>query len=181
MIIARGVFRCVPDLQRKLMRHIARVRAAWHVGRQREWRRNLSAAGLDLGAGFAGEDTAAPLAHIRAQDVSHQVRAGDGGTWNSGSISTGSSAGAGCRRHGAYDSTTSPHPMPAATHDLHSAGHQASGAASLRACDSRDFRNSTVTCIKIPPTTAVLRFAATILQYKYLKSELGATKKYGSK
>jgi len=27
----------------------------------------------------------------------------------------------------------------------------------------------------------VLRFAATILQYKYLKSELGAAKKYGSK
>jgi hypothetical protein len=60
-------------------------------------------------------------------------------------------------------------------------GHPASGTASFRACDSRDFRNSTVTCIKIPPTIAVLRFAAMILQYKYLRSELGATKKYGSK
>ena len=94
-VIARGVFACVPDLQRRLMRYITRVRAAWHVGRQLEWRRNLSAAGLDLEAGFAGEDTAAPLAHIRAQDVSHQVRAGDGGTWNSGSISTDQAPGPG--------------------------------------------------------------------------------------
>src|SRR6516165_7965606 len=69
----------------------------------------------------------------------------------------------------------------AAIAGLHSAGHPASGTASSRACDSRDFRNSTLTCIKIPPTIAVLRFAATILQYKYLKSALGATKKYGSK
>ena len=60
-------------------------------------------------------------------------------------------------------------------------GHPASGTASFRACDSRDFRNSTVTCIKIPPMITLLKFAATILQYKYLKSELGATKKYGSK
>jgi hypothetical protein len=67
--IARGVFTCVPDLQRKLMRYIARVRAAWHVGRQREWRRNLSAAGLDLGAGFAGEDTAAPVRKFVRADL----------------------------------------------------------------------------------------------------------------
>ena len=74
-VIARGVFKCVPDLQRKLMRYIARVRAAWHVGRQREWRRNLSAAGLDLGAGFAGEDTAAPVRKFVRADLGHQVRA----------------------------------------------------------------------------------------------------------
>ena len=59
--------------------------------------------------------------------------------------------------------------------------HPASGTARVRACDLREFRNSTVTWIKIPPTIAVLRFAATILQYKYLKSELGTTKKYGSR
>src|SRR5215472_7238422 len=59
--------------------------------------------------------------------------------------------------------------------------HPGSGTAPFRACGLREFRNSTVTCIKIPPTIAMLRFAAMILQYKYLKSELGATKKYGSK
>ena len=74
-VIARGVFACVPDLQRRLMRYITRVRAAWHVGRQLEWRRNLSAAGLDLEAGFAGEDTAAPVHKFVRADLCHQVRA----------------------------------------------------------------------------------------------------------
>ena len=60
-------------------------------------------------------------------------------------------------------------------------GHPASGTVSFRACDSRGFSNSTVTCIKIPPIITVLRCAATMLQYKYLKSELRATKKYGIK
>jgi hypothetical protein len=105
-------------------------------------------------------------------------RAGDGEIYSPGGINTGSRVSP-PRRF--YDWTTSPHAMPAATHVLQSAGHPASGTASFRACDSRDLRNSTVTCIKISPTIAVLRFAATTLQYKYLKSELGATKKYGSK
>jgi hypothetical protein len=39
---------------------------------------------------------------------------------------------------------------------LHSAGHLVSGTASFRACDSRDFTNSTARRIKIPPTIAVL-------------------------
>ena len=35
-------------------RPYATFRAAWHVGWQREWRRDPSAAGLELGVGFAG-------------------------------------------------------------------------------------------------------------------------------
>jgi hypothetical protein len=37
------------------------------------------------------------------------------------------------------------------------------------------------TSIRMPPAITALKIEATILQYKYLKSELGATKKYGSK
>jgi hypothetical protein len=52
----------------------ATVRPAWHVGRQREWRHNLSAAGLDLGAGFAGEPGSGQDRSIHVLDQIHPDR-----------------------------------------------------------------------------------------------------------